>query len=107
MIEPTEILVSRCSTCHGRFLPRPGPCPFCGSREVAPESLPGEGRVLAATELTSPSAGWPAPHRLVLVELAQAVRVLAIASEAVPPVDAIVRISRDGELYRVVSHAAP
>ncbi len=98
-----DVLVSRCTSCHGRFLPRAGPCPYCGSREVAPESLPPEGTVLAATELVNPSAGWPSPHRLVLVELAQSVRVLAIASGPLPAADEVVEIQRDGEVYRVVA----
>lgn len=97
-----EILVTRCESCHGRFVPRPGPCPYCGSRQVGPEALPPEGRVLAAIELASPSAGWPAPHRLALVELAQAVRVLALAPDPLPTVDDLVGIERDGEVYRVV-----
>jgi uncharacterized OB-fold protein len=102
-----DILVSRCGTCHGRFLPRPGPCPYCGSREVAPESVPGEGTVLAATELESPATGWPAPHRLVLVELAQSVRLLAIAAGPLPKLDAVVEVQRDGAIYRVGPGAVP
>ncbi|MFZ0892163.1 MAG: hypothetical protein WAN77_07155 [Thermoplasmata archaeon] len=56
--------------------------------------------VLAATELQAPSAGWTAPHRLVLVELAQSVRVLCLTGEALPRIDAKVVVTRDGELYR-------
>jgi hypothetical protein len=64
--------------------------------------IPGEGRVLAATELSAPSAGWPSPHRLVLVELAQTVRVLAVTALPLPEIDDVVGIERDGEVYRVV-----
>ncbi|HEY6238210.1 MAG TPA: hypothetical protein VIZ68_03370 [Thermoplasmata archaeon] len=100
------LLVARCASCHGRFLPRPGPCPRCGSREVAPFAIPPAGRVLAAVELMSPSAGWTSPHRLALVQLAQSVRVLALAPEPLPAVGAEVTIERDGEKYRIVPPSA-
>jgi uncharacterized OB-fold protein len=74
---PKDLVVARCESCHGRFLPRPGPCPRCGSTSVVPQPIPPEGEVLAATELTAPAAGWPAPHRIALVELSDDVRVLA------------------------------
>jgi hypothetical protein len=101
--DPVAILVARCGTCHGRFLPRPGPCPYCGSREVTPEPVPPEGRVLAATELASPMAGGPAVHRLALVELAQSVRILALVDGPLPLIDSVVAIHRDGAVYRVGS----
>jgi uncharacterized OB-fold protein len=99
---PPDLLVSHCGSCQGRFLPRPGPCPYCGSREIRPEAVPGEGKVLAAIELESPAAGLPAPHRLVLVELAASVRVLAIAPGPVPARETTVRVERDGAIYRIV-----
>jgi uncharacterized OB-fold protein len=98
--EPAPLSISRCGECHSRFLPRSGPCPRCGSVEIFPESLPSVGVVLAATELHAPSAGWTAPHRLVLVELAQSVRVLCVTSEELPGIDAKVVVARDGDLYR-------
>ena len=51
-MNPTPLLVTRCPSCTLRYLPRAGPCPKCGSMEVAPLALPPEGRVLAATELS-------------------------------------------------------
>jgi uncharacterized OB-fold protein len=100
---PGTIVVSRCGACHSRFLPRSGPCPRCGSVEVFPASVPAVGVVLAATELKVPPAGWTAPHRLVLVELAQSVRVLAVGDSELPRTGAKVTVVRDGELYRCVS----
>jgi hypothetical protein len=57
--------------------------------------------VLAATELTSPAAGWPTPHRIALVELAQAVRLLALVDGPMPVHGDLVAVVRDGDLYRV------
>ncbi|MHB8352399.1 MAG: Zn-ribbon domain-containing OB-fold protein, partial [Thermoplasmata archaeon] len=71
--------VLRCVSCHSQFLPRPGRCPKCGSSSIEAEDIAPVGRVLAATELTTPSLGWPAPHRIALVELAGGVRLLAVA----------------------------
>jgi len=98
-----EILVSRCPSCTLRFLPRAGPCPKCGSMDATPFGLPPFGTVLARTELTSPAAGWPSPHRLALVELADAVRVLAIVDGALPDTGARVEVRRDSDVYRVRS----
>jgi uncharacterized OB-fold protein len=58
------------------------------------------GRVLAATELQYPASGWHAPHPLALVELEDAVRVLAIEEGSLPEVGTLVRVRRDGALYR-------
>ncbi len=97
------LLVSRCPSCSLRYLPRTGPCPKCGASEAVPFSIPPKGTVLAATEITSPAAGWPAPHRLVLVELAQAVRVLCIGEGPLPAAGSGVEVVRDGDRY----HFAP
>jgi uncharacterized OB-fold protein len=92
---PLRVLV--CAQCHGRFLPRPGSCPRCGSREVGEERIPPSAVVLAATELLAPSAGWSSPHRLVLAEAAHQVRLLAIAPTALPALGQTVVVrSRDG-----------
>ena len=99
------LLVSRCPSCTLRYLPRSGPCPKCGSTEVAPLSLPPQGRVLAATELSSPAAGWPNPHRIALVELAEAVRLLAVVEGPLPETGSVVTVLRDGEAYRIRSAA--
>ena len=53
---PSMLLVSRCDSCHGRFLPRDGPCPRCGSLTVSPVSLPSVGVVVASVELSATEA---------------------------------------------------
>ena len=93
------IAISRCESCHSRFLPRPGPCPRCGGSAIQPVDLPGEGTVLAAVELLAPAAGWSSPHRLVLVELAEDVRVLAVAPSRLPAVGSRVPVRSDGPRY--------
>ncbi len=92
--------LARCESCHTRFLPADGPCPKCGSTHCVPYSSSGVGKVLASTELLYPAAGWSAPHRLVLVELADAVRVLAIVEGSLPAAGAVVEVHRDGDVYR-------
>ena len=99
------LLIARCDSCHSRFLPRPGPCPRCGSSATLPYSVPATGIVLAAVELMNPSTGWPAPHRLVLVELEESVRVLALGGSVLPPIGEAVDVERDGERYRVVARS--
>jgi uncharacterized OB-fold protein len=101
MIPTPLLVVSRCGSCHARFLPRRGPCPKCGSSEIAPEPMAPEGEVLAATELSSPAPGWSNPHRLALVELADGVRVLAVAAR-LPEVGARVLVAAEGDHYAVV-----
>ena len=93
------LLVSRCGSCTLRYLPRSGPCPRCGATEPIPLSIPPEGVVLAATELTSPAQGWPAPHRIALIELAESVRVLAIIQGDLPSNGARVVVTHEGESY--------
>jgi uncharacterized OB-fold protein len=99
MTEP-GILVSRCGECTLRYLPRAGPCPRCGASRPLPLSIPPYGVVLAATELTSPAQGWPTPHRIALVELAESVRVLAVVESELPVIGAPVEILHEGETYR-------
>ena len=95
--------LSRCRSCPARFLPTDGPCPRCGSTETQLYLSPSLGRVLAATELVHPAAGWESPHRLALVELPEAVRLLAIVDGPLPSVDTVVSVRRDGEVYRARS----
>ncbi len=95
-----EIVVSRCPSCAARYLPRDGPCPKCGATAAEPCPLPARGTVLAATELASPVAGWTAPHPLVLVEMAQSVRVLCVGSRPAPAPGTEVEVARDGDGYR-------
>ena len=101
MTSPTKLIMARCGSCQGRFLPRPGPCPQCGSGEVLPFPIPPAGRVLAAVELLAPSAGWPAPHRLALVQVAESIRLLALVRGALPSIGHDVVVERNGERYEV------
>jgi uncharacterized OB-fold protein len=71
-----ELLVRICGSCAALYLIRPGPCPVCGGSESRAGTLPGVGRILAATELAIPAEGWTAPHRIALVEIAEGIRAL-------------------------------
>ena len=95
--------LSRCENCRARFVPTDGACPRCGSTDVRPYPSPALGAVLASTELTNPPPGWTAPHRLVLVELPESVRVLAVVDGPLPAVGAVVAVRQDGPLYRASS----
>jgi len=76
-----EVLV--CPSC-ARVLP-PGArcCPACGG-PLRAEARTGAGRVLAATELTAPAAGWTSPHRMVVFELDGGGEVLALSPDGSP-----------------------
>lgn len=100
MISGTTLELTRCRSCHARFLPTDGPCPKCGSADCMPYTASSIGKVLAATELHYPASGWHAPHRLALVEMADAVRVLAIVEGSPPVTGALVEVRRDGDVYR-------
>lgn len=100
MTRGTTLELSRCHACQARFLPSDGPCPRCASADCDTYSASAVGHVLAGTELHYPAPGWPAPHRLVLVELADAVRVLAVIDGTLPVPGALVEVQRDGEVYR-------
>jgi uncharacterized OB-fold protein len=93
--------VVRCPACRGTFATPRSLCPRCGQRPLVPGHLPPEGVVIAATELSIPPAGFPAPHPLLLVELAEGTRVLATSSVPTPDVGATVRVHRAGAGFRV------
>ena len=95
------IELSRCAACQTWFLPTDGPCPHCGSAEKLLVRAPGLGTVLSSTELMHPSSGWASPHRLALVELPQAVRLLAVVDGDLPREGSLVTIRYEGEVYRV------
>jgi uncharacterized OB-fold protein len=97
---PETVELARCEACQARFLPTDGPCPRCGSTSIRPYAADALGKVVAATELTSPSAGWSSPHVLAFVELPDAVRILAVVDGAVPAVGTVVAVRREGEVYR-------
>ena len=100
MTAAATLELTRCASCHARFLPTDGPCPKCGSPDCAPYSASAVGRVLVATELHYPASGWHAPHRLALVEMTDAVRVLAIVDEVLPVPGDLVEVRRDGDVHR-------
>ena len=96
----TLIDLERCEACHARFLPGDGPCPKCGSTDCVPYTASAVGRVLVSTELMYPAAGWTSPHPLAVVELSDAVRVLAVVEGAPPAPGVLVEVERDGDIYR-------
>ena len=99
-MEEGSLEMSRCSSCHAEFPPRPGNCPRCGSAALQHVSASAHGTVLAATELSTPATGWPVPHRLALVELPGGIRLLAIVDAPLPSPGARVRLTFDGTVYR-------
>jgi uncharacterized OB-fold protein len=99
MNPPRGLLVSRCRNCHNRFLPRRGPCPRCGSREVDPSEVPPEGVVLAATEVMVPAAGADRSRTIALIEGADGLRVLALVEGQLPSIGTAVTLVRDGDHY--------
>jgi len=103
MISEATLELARCQSCQARFLPADGPCPKCGSFQCTPYSTSAVGKVLAATELHYPAAGWHAPHRLALIEVADSVRLLAIVDGTLPVSGALVEIRREKDVY----HARP
>ena len=94
------IELGRCEACHSRFLPGDGACPRCGSTDTVAFAATAVGKVLVATELMYPASGWTAPHRLALVELPDAVRLLAIVDGPAPAPGALVEVTQDGDVYR-------
>lgn len=98
----TRVDVLRCGACHVAFVPPRSRCPRCGSAELTEGTVPAHGEVLAATELAFPPPGFPAPHRLVLVELEEGVRVLA-TSPAAHARGSAVHVTREGATFRATS----
>ncbi len=102
MTDPLPSLaVLHCPQCQNTFLPRTGSCPRCGATSLETRDISPAGIVLAATELLLPPAGWSAPHRLVLVECAESVRLLATTTSELPSLGTTVAIERDHLLYRI------
>lgn len=95
------LVMLRCESCEAEFAPRPGPCPRCGGVHTEPFDIDAGGQVLAATELEVPSAGWTAPHRLALVEVAGGIRLLCIVRGSLPAPGDGATVTRDGETYRI------
>jgi uncharacterized OB-fold protein len=105
-VSDVPIELSRCETCHARFLPTDGPCPRCGSTEVRSYPSPSIGTVLASTEMSNPPTGWTAPHRIALVELPESVRLIAIVGGPLPAAGSVVAVRLDGAVYRATSEPA-
>ncbi|HZY71248.1 MAG TPA: OB-fold domain-containing protein [Thermoplasmata archaeon] len=95
------LTIRRCEDCGHRFVPRYGPCPACGSARSVAEVVPGNGTVLAATELTAVAAGWTSPHRLALVELEGGARLLAIVEGELPQVGDQVAVAQRNDRWVV------
>jgi uncharacterized OB-fold protein len=96
-----DLEVVRCPSCHGTFSPPRTCCPRCGQRAVMAGRLPAQGIVIGATELSVPPAGWSAPHRLVLVELSEGMRVLATGPSPTPALGTLVHVVRSNAGYRI------
>lgn len=103
----SELEVFRCLTCHHRFAPADGVCPRCASTQIEPFRIPAIGTVLAATEVSYPAEGWPTPHRLALVELAEAVRLLAVAGPSLPTPGEVVELEAGPGYYRARTEPSP
>ncbi|EQD70866.1 protein containing DUF35 [mine drainage metagenome] len=95
--------LQRCVSCQGLYVPGNGPCPRCGMREALAVEITPLGTVVAVTELTSPAEGWSAPHRIALVELTEAVRLLGIVEGPLPVIGDTVSIRKEGDVYRFSS----
>lgn len=102
--KPLEL--ARCTSCGALYVPGESRCPRCAGSDAERASSEPLARVLAAVELLAPSAGWSAPHPLLLVELENGVRLLATTGEARRPVEgSVVVLTRDGEIYRASAPA--
>ncbi len=95
-----ELALSKCTVCHARFVPLDGPCPRCAAVATEPYTTPAVGVVLASTLLEVPPAGWPAPHRLALIEVEDGVRLLAIVDGELPAPGAFAEVRREDGRYR-------
>ncbi|HZY91905.1 MAG TPA: zinc ribbon domain-containing protein [Thermoplasmata archaeon] len=98
--EPT-LPLTRCTSCHALFLPRPGACPRCGSRNTVAAAGPAVGRVLVSVQVETPPPEFASPHRLALVELPDAVRVLAVVDGALPKTGSPAVVRVEGSQYRI------
>jgi uncharacterized OB-fold protein len=96
----------RCESCHAQFVPTDGPCPRCASTATRPVRAPAIGTVVAATDLLAPAPGWSAPHPLLLVELAETVRLLAIGDRPALARGTVVAVRWDGTVYRATPDPA-
>ncbi len=99
----SALQLRRCVSCQGLYVPGTGLCPRCGMREALEVEVPPLGTVVAVTELTSPAEGWSIPHRIALVELTEAVRLLGIVEGPLPVIGDTVGIRKDGDVYRLSS----
>ena len=90
------IEVRVCPRCPRVLLPESPCCPACGG-PLRLETRTGAGRVLAATELSVPAAGWANPHRLVVVELEGGGRFLALSPGGLPGLGRPGRVERSAE----------
>ena len=99
MTTAPSLNLTRCSDCHGLYLPRPGTCPRCGSHAIQAASGSPHGRLVAGVVVEYPPVGFAAPHRLALVELPDAVSVLAGVDGELPPPGSPVTVRLRGDRY--------
>jgi uncharacterized OB-fold protein len=104
---PGNLRLTKCNSCQSRFLPTDGPCPRCGSADTSFFEAEAIGRVLAATELLSPPAGWRGPVVLAFVEMADAVRVLTVVDGNVPAIGSVVALRSEGDVYHARTEPSP
>ena len=58
------------------------------------------GSEMCIRDRMAPAEGWTSPHVLAIVELPEAVRLLAIVDGKVPTIGSVVSVRREGEVYR-------
>lgn len=99
--------IYRCA-CGKAFPARAYACPICGSADVRPAEIPGEGSLYAFTTIRVPPPALvaEAPYHLALVEFPGGLRVLgrleAAAAESLAvgaPVE-VIRIGSRGPVFR-------
>lgn len=79
-LERGELLVWRCATCAGTFLPPLPGCPHCGATTVAPQPASGTGELenwIVIHRAMSPAFADEVPYVVGAVRLAEGARVFA------------------------------
>ena len=67
-----QLCITRCASCHRLFHPPAPICPYCASRDVAPEPVDGRGHVDAFTVVQRPWVpGYDTPYVVARVRLAE------------------------------------
>jgi uncharacterized OB-fold protein len=84
--DPPRLLGSRCQACGRHHFPRHDTCPYCAADGAVPVELSGTGRLWSWTAVTTPPPGYrgEVPYGFGVVELPEALRVVARLTEADP-----------------------